>query len=122
MSTFERSDQFLQSTADSDAVYAYFLGHRVMDDVMLEIQQSLTKYKLTASMHDTLNKACIGDRMSKLFMLLFAMWLGDIQISGNPRRYEKFPALLNEECTKMLRGKYVNIHDFINNTITLYII
>jgi hypothetical protein len=122
MSTFERSDQFLQKTADNDAVYAYLLGHRVMDDVMLEIQQSLTKYKLTASMHDTLNKACIGDRMSKLFMLLFAMWLGDVQISGNPRRCEKFPALLNEECTKMLRGKYVNIHDFINNTITLYII
>ena len=122
MSIFERSDLFLQQTADNDPAYAYFLGHRVMDNVMSELQQSLTKYKLTASMRTTLNKACTGNRMSKLCMLLFAIWLEDVTVSGNPRRFEKFPALLNNECNKMLHGKYVNIHDFVNNTITLYII
>jgi len=122
MTTFERSDIFLQTAADSDAAYAYFLGHRVLDDVMVAVQESLLQYKLTTDMRATLNKACNGERIPKLFMLLVAFWLGDVQITGNPRRMEKFPALLNSECDKMLHGQYVNIHDFVNNTITLYII
>lgn len=117
-----RYDQINQKKADTDILFAYLLGHRVLDTVMSEVADSLTKYQFNSSIHRTLTDACQGDRLSKLCMLLVALWMQDITVESNPIRGDKFQEVLNVECEKMINGQYVNIHEFVSQTIVEYLI
>lgn len=122
MSIFLRYDQINQKKADTDILFAYLLGHRVLDAVMEEIVESLAKYNFNSSIQKTLTEACRGDRLTKLCMLLVALWMGDVQLESNPIRGEKFQEVLNVECNKMINGHHVNIHEFVSQAIIEYLI
>ena len=122
MDIFSRGDIIRQKRADSDLMYAYFFGHRDMSTVTQHILKEVEKYNLSDSMVSTLRKAATHTtRIPVLFIFLFGLWCG-IKVDGCPMRSEKFVAVLNRECIKMITGKYVNINDFVTNLLTEYLI
>lgn len=122
MDIFSRGDIIRQKRADSDLMYAYFFGHRDMTPAMQNILQEIEKYNISDSMKSTLRKAATHNtRIPLLFILLFGLWCG-VKVDGCPMRSEKFVAVLNRECVKLITGKYVNINDFVTNVLTEYLI
>ena len=103
-------------------LYAYLFGHRDMSGVMQEIVQTLPA-DIPVYMMSTLRKAAQHNtRLPQLFVLLFGIWTEVVQVRSCPMRGEKFKKQLDIECTKMLTGEYVNISEFITNTLTEYLI
>jgi len=122
MDIFSRADVHRQNRADSDLIYAYFFGHRDMSPVMQRILSELDSYDLSDHMMSIMRRAATHDtRTPMLFLLIMGMWCG-VKVEGCPLRSEKFAAVLDNECVKMVTGKYVNINEFINNVLTEYII
>lgn len=122
MDIFSRGDQIRQQRADSDMLYAYFFGHKDMTGIMKEIISNLPP-NIPPKMMSTLRKASTHNtRLPQLFVLLFGLWTDCVKVPNCPMRAEKFMSKLNTECMKMLTGEYVNISDFITNTLTEYII
>jgi hypothetical protein len=122
MDIFSRGDVICQKRADSDLLYAYFFGHCDMAPAMQKILCNLEKHDLSDQMKSTLRKAATHNtRTPMLFVLLFGLWCG-VKIEGCPMRSEKFVAVLDRECVKMVTGEYVNINDFVTNVLTEYLI
>jgi len=122
MDIFSRADQIRQKTADSDLLYAYLFGHKDLSGVMKEIIQNLPA-DIPVHMLSTLQKAANHHtRLPQIFVLLFGIWTEAVQVQSCPMRSEKFIKQLDIECTKMLTGEYVNISEFITNTLTEYLI
>jgi hypothetical protein len=122
MDIFSRADALRQKRADSDLIYAYFFGHRDMSPVMQRILVELDNYDLSEHMRSVLRSAATHDtRVPMLFLLIMGMWCG-VTVEGCPLRSEKFTAVLDTECVKMVTGKYVNINDFVTNVLTEYLI
>ena len=122
MDIFTRSDAISQKRADSDLLYAYFFGHKDMSPAMQKILLELDRHDLSDQMRSTLRKAAThSTRTPMLFVLLIGLWCG-VQIEGCPMRSEKFVAVLDRECVKMITGEYVNINDFVTNVLTEYLI
>jgi len=70
-----------------------------------------------------LNKAATHhSRIPVLFVFLFGLWNKSVSVSSCPLRSEKFEATLDKQCIKMVVGEYVNINDFVTDTLTEYII
>ena len=122
MDIFSRADRIRQQRADSDTLYAYLFGHNDMTDIMKQIISNLPP-DLPPKMLSTLKRASTHNtRLPQLFVLLFGLWTDCVQVPSCPMRAEKFMSKLDTECIKMLTGEYVNISDFITNTLTEYII
>lgn len=120
---FTKCDIIRQKRADSDPLFAYFFGHRCTDDVMQTIVASLDSFDIPPRMKQTLVRASTDEkRTPMLFVMLFGLWIGAVDIAGCPLRSEKFKEVLERECYKMITGEYVNIHDFVTNTLTEYLI
>lgn len=122
MDLFTRGDAIRQTRADSDALYAYFFGHCDLTPAMQNILQDLEKHDISDHMMSTLRKAATHNaRTPMLFILIIGLWCG-VEIDGCPMRSEKFTAIIDRECIKMITGKYVNINDFVTNVLTEYLI
>jgi hypothetical protein len=122
MDIFSRGDQIRQKRADSDVLYAYLFGHKDMSGIMRKIIRNLPP-DIPPEMMSTLRKASThSTRLPQLFVLLFGLWTECVQVPSCPMRGEKFRKQLDIECMKMLTGEYVNISDFITNTLTEYLI
>jgi|TARA_B110001452_G_scaffold267615_1_gene278487 hypothetical protein len=122
MDIFTRGDQIRQTRADSDMLFAYLFGHKDMSTVMNDIIQNLPP-NIPVDMVATLKKASTHNtRLPQLFVLLFGIWTKSVHVQSCPMRNEKFTKQLDIECMKMLTGEYVNINEFITNTLTEYLI
>ena len=123
MDIFSQCDSIRQSRSDSDELYGYLFGQRDMTDVMATIVADLANYNLSDRMIATLNKAATHhSRIPVLFVFLFGLWNKSVSVSSCPLRSEKFEATLDKQCIKMVVGEYVNINDFVTDTLTEYII
>tara|TARA_B110000261_G_scaffold164352_1_gene213507 strand:- start:3208 stop:3486 length:279 start_codon:yes stop_codon:yes gene_type:complete len=92
-----------------------------MSTVMTQLVDNIPAIPI--EMRATIEKASTHTtRLPQLFVLLFGIWTNCIQIPMCPMRGERFMQKLDKECMKMLTGSYVNINDFITNTLTEYII
>ena len=121
MDVFSRADRIRQKRADSDMLYAYLFGHKELSGVMSQLLDNVPE--IPVEMRATLQKASTHNtRLPQLFVLLFGLWTDCVQIPMCPMRGERFMQKLDRECMKMLTGSYVNINDFITNTLTEYII
>jgi len=123
MDIFSQCDSIRQLRSDSDELYGYLFGQRDMTDVMATIVADLANYNLSDRMIATLTKAATHhSRIPVLFVFLFGLWNKSVSVSSCPLRSEKFEATLDKQCIKMVVGEYVNINDFVTDTLTEYII
>ena len=65
------------------------------------------------------------DRMPKLAIILFGIWLCpelDLGKNAQPRRFEPFEANIQKLCMRILQGEMLSLQDFVCHTLTDYIV
>lgn len=123
MSVYDRRQQLRQRETDEDPLLAMMYG--VEDVNMQTIAEHVSKFNLTDTERDTLQRVCNDTRAEpRLFMLFFALWLApelDLAKGALPRRFEPFQQALKPLCMDMLEGRIVSLQQFVRQTIGDYL-
>ena len=124
--SFAEKDLLEQREAEEDELYAVFFGHKDIQPMVDEICKHLSTLNLPSRYQDVVTKVMEKhDRMPKLAIILFAIWLcPELKLGKNaqPRRFEPFEEKIQEMCMRILKGEMLSLQDFVCNTLTDYIV
>lgn len=124
--SFAEKDLLEQREAEEDELYAIFFGHKDVQPMVEKICSHLSTLQLPDRYQQIVNKIVEKhDRMPKLAIILFGIWLcPELKIGENaqPRRFEPFEAGIQKMCMKILKGEMLSLQDFVCNTLTDYIV
>jgi hypothetical protein len=124
--SFSAKEAMHQQQADEDHLYAIFFGHASMQPDIEKIYTHLMKLPLEKRYKDVLDKLHTShNRMPKLAMILFALWLCPelkLEKGSNPAKAEPFLANIQRTCMDMLKGRHLSLQDFVVHTLTDYIV
>lgn len=124
--SFAEKDLLEQREAEEDELYAIFFCHKDIQPMAERICNHLKTIELPKRYEDIVNKVMEKhDRMPKLAMILFGIWLcPELNLGKNaqPRRFEPFEASIQQLCMKILKGETLSLQDFVCNTLTDYIV
>ena len=124
--SFAEKDLLEQREAEEDELYAIFFGHRDIQPMVEKICNHLKTFQLPKRYEDIVKNVMEKhDRMPKLAIILFAIWLCpelDLGKNAQPRRFEPFESGIQKLCMKVLKGEMLSLQDFVCNTLTDYIV
>ena len=123
---FDRKHNLEQREAQEDELYGIFFGYMDLTPVVervcnhLMAQNIEERYKVIIEKVRTNN-----DRIPKLAIILFAIWLCpelNLGEKAQPRRFEPFKLGIQNICMSILKGKFLSVQEFVTNAITDYIV
>ena len=123
---FDNKHELEQREAQEDELYGIFFGYNDASPLVEKIcnhllQQPLEeRYKKIIETVRTRN-----DRIPKLAIILFAIWLcPELEIGKNaqPRRFEPFQQGIQSICMNILKGKFLSVQEFVTNALTDYVV
>lgn len=124
--SFAEKDLLEQREAEEDELYAIFFGHKDIQPMVEKICNHLKTVQLPKRYADIVQRVMEKhDRMPKLAIILFGIWLcPELKLGENaqPRRFQPFEAKIQEMCMKILKGEMLSLQDFVCNTLTDYIV
>lgn len=124
--SFADKDLLEQREAEEDELYAVFFGHKDIQPMVSKVCNHLKSINLPPRYQNIVDKVLEKhDRMPKLAIILFGIWLcPELKLGENaqPRRFEPFEAKIQEICMKILKGEMLSLQDFVCNTLTDYIV
>ena len=124
--SFNEKEAMEQREADEDILYAIFFGHKPLQPYIQKIHQHIMAMPLETRYKDVLDNVFnTHDRMPKIAMILFALWLCPelkLEEGSNPMRSEPFLAKIQRACMQMLEGKHLSLQEFVVHTVTDYIV
>ena len=124
--SFADKDLLEQREAEEDELYAIFFGHRDIQAMVERICNHFKSVQLPKRYEDIVNNVVQKhDRMPKLAIILFGIWLCpelDLGKNAQPRRFEPFEANIQKLCMRILQGEMLSLQDFVCHTLTDYIV
>lgn len=124
--SFAEKDLLEQREAEEDELYAIFFGHSDIQPMVKKICNHLKSVQLPKRYEDIINKVIEKhDRMPKLAIILFGIWLCpelDLGKNAQPRRFEPFENGIQKLCMEILKGEKLSLQDFVCHTLTDYIV
>ena len=124
--SFDAKELLEQREADEDELYAIFFGYKDIDPIVQKVCNHLQQQNIEERYKKIIeNVRTKHDRVPKLALLIFAVWLcPSLELGKNaqPRRFEPFVNSIQYMCMDILKGKFLSVQDFVTNAITDYIV
>ena len=124
--SFDAKQLLEQREAEEDELYAIFFGYKDIQPCVEKVCTHLLQHNIEERYRKIIdNVRTKHDRMPKLALILFAIWLcPSLKLGENaqPRRFEPFQLGIQGICMNILKGKFLSLQDFVTNAITDYIV
>ena len=123
---YDEKERIEKRNAEEDELYAAFYGHSDIQPIVQRIYAHLQQYNLEprymAVLDNVLQK---HDRIPKLALIVFAIWLcPSLELGKNsqPRRFEPFYKNIKAICMNILEGRSLSVQEFVRDALTDYLV
>ena len=124
--SFNDKERLEQREAEEDELYGIFYGYTDIQPVVVKVYTHLMALGLEERYKQVIQSVLDRhDRVPKLALILFAIWLCpelDLGKDAQPRRFEPFQRGIQRMCMDMLEGKMLSLQEFVGNTVTDYMV
>ena len=124
--SFDDKERLEHREAEEDDIYAIFFGYKDIQPTIVKIASHLRSVLSEERYLNIVNKVEVEhDRLPKLALMIFAMWLcPELKLGkdAQPRRFEPFVKGIQKMCMNILEGRMLSLQEFVGNTVTDYIV
>ena len=124
--SYDAKEKSEKRNAEEDELFAAFYGHSDIQPLVERICEHLRQCNLEERYLTVLDKVRTKhDRMPKLALIVFAIWLcPSLELGKNsqPRRFEPFQKNIKAICMNILEGRSLSVQEFVRDALTDYLV